>query len=64
MGTIVRFPKNKRRRVQAGRAVAPRSESATVIILPVVRIERSANGPIESANRTNRRRRRRRVSHT
>jgi hypothetical protein len=64
MGTIVRFPKNKRRRVRAGRAVAPRSESATVIILPVVRIERSANGPIESANRTHRRRRRRRVSHT
>jgi len=47
MGTIVRFPDDGRI-VRFGRADAP-AESATVIILPVVRIERHDEAFLEGA---------------
>ena len=47
MGTVVKFP-DEGRIVRFGRADAER-ESATVIILPVIRIERYADPTAESA---------------
>lgn len=47
MGTIVKFP-DEGRIVRFGRVDAP-EESATVIILPVVRIERHGEPDVESA---------------
>jgi hypothetical protein len=47
VGTVVRFP-NEGRIVRFGRADA-QDESATVIILPVIRIERYADAATESA---------------
>jgi len=58
MGTVIRFPEPTHRpRRRKGSADTP--ESATVIILPVIRIERFTDEP---PNRTQRRRRRRRAS--
>jgi hypothetical protein len=56
MGTVVRLP--KRPRAQRAHVVATRSESATVIILPVIRIERyeSRAEPIRAQRRRRRRR--------
>jgi hypothetical protein len=57
MGTVVRFP-GVRRRARRGKASEQNGRAATVIILPVVRIERNADQqPSEPA--TGRRRRRR-----
>jgi hypothetical protein len=62
MGTVVEFPEHGRS-ARDGRVIGMRAESATVIILPVIRIERYENEPAESgANRSQRRRRRRRAS--
>jgi hypothetical protein len=62
MGTVISFPEPARRTRRRKSAIA---ESATVIILPVIRIERfidEASMPLPS--RSQRRRRRRRVSRT
>ena len=60
MGTVLSFPKAIRgTRCRAGAA----TESATVIILPVVRIERYSEMPAEpEPSRSQRRRRRRRAA--
>jgi hypothetical protein len=62
MGTVIEFPANESaERVGGYRGVRP--EPATVIILPVIRIERYADEPSErAATRSQRRRRRRRAS--
>jgi hypothetical protein len=62
MGTIIRFPEATRR-ARRIRVSVGKDESATVIILPVIRIERFAEEP-PVTNRNQRRRRRRRVSRT
>ena len=63
MGTIVRFPEGHR---PAGRYIDANTEPASVIILPVVRIERDPDKPsdgFEGGNSaTPGRRRRRRAS--
>jgi hypothetical protein len=62
MGTVIRF----RPMVRPARGLGPlgtRSESATIIILPVVRIERFSDAPtsgLEPATGSSRRRARRR----
>lgn len=62
MGTIIEFPAD--RRVGASGDVAPRAEMGTILILPVIRIERDADqtsgdhGP-ETGTAPGRRRRRR-----
>ena len=61
MGTVICFPEVARRSRRTRLRVCDQ-ESATVIILPVIRIERFVEEPRESRN--NRRRRRRRVSRT
>ena len=62
MGQVIGFPEHGRG-ARDDRLMAVRSESATVIILPVIRIERYSDTPAEdSASRSQRRRRRRRVS--
>ncbi len=63
MGTVVGFPEHGRS-TRDGRVIGMRAESATVIILPVIRIERySDDEPAEgAASRSQRRRRRRRAS--
>ena len=67
MGTVIKFP-NEGRIVRFGRRDA-QDESATVIILPVIRIERyvdhvaesaGPNSPPPAANKGGRRRARRR----
>ena len=63
MGNIVTFPES--RRFSDGRVSTDRSESATIIILPVVRIERYVDEPKDSGSRsrtTSPRKRRRRTS--
>lgn len=59
MGEVIRFPDD----VAAGRGryIDARSEPATVIILPVIRIERDnvGSGDQEPQNRSGKRRRRR-----
>ena len=62
MGLVIGFPEHGRS-TRDGRVIAGRAEPATVIILPVIRIERYPDeAPEESASRSQRRRRRRRVS--
>jgi hypothetical protein len=59
---VIRFPEEGQS-VRAGRLIDAQSESATVIILPVVRIERYPDEPSDpETTRSQRRRRRRRVS--
>lgn len=59
MGLVIGFPERSTREGRLVRA----EESATVIILPVVRIERYTDEPSEiGASRSQRRRRRRRAS--
>jgi hypothetical protein len=61
MGTVLRFPKNPRVQRAGSRAVG--SESASVVILPVVRIERYQSEPMRpEPARLQRRRRRRRAA--
>jgi hypothetical protein len=61
MGTVVRFPKGPR--VQRAGSRAARSESASIVILPVIRIERYHSDPMRSEPaRVQRRRRRRRAA--
>jgi hypothetical protein len=62
MGTVIGFPEREQRKSRAKRLIAAKSESATVIILPVIRIERMVEEPEQSATRSQRRRRRRRAS--
>jgi hypothetical protein len=62
MGKVISFPTG--RAVRESRSVAGRSEPATVIILPVIRIERYVEEPTggyepEAASHSRRRRRRR-----
>ena len=62
MGTVVEFPELGRS-TRDGRVIGMGGESATVIILPVIRIERYDDEPAEGhASRSQRRRRRRRAS--
>jgi hypothetical protein len=62
MGQIIGFPEQGRM-ARDHRLMAVRPESATVIILPVIRIERYSDEPDEgSAGRSQRRRRRRPAS--
>jgi hypothetical protein len=64
MGIIVQFPEGHRP-VNGGRYVDANSEPASVIILPVVRIERNPDQPSDGfagGNATPGRRRRRRSS--
>lgn len=67
MGTIVEFPAGQRP-ANGGRYVDANSEPASVIILPVVRIERHPDGPSDGLDRgpygAPGRRRRRRASRT
>jgi hypothetical protein len=62
MGIVVGFPEQGRA-ARDGRLIAGRPESATVIILPVIRIERYTDEPAaDTASRSQRRRRRRRAA--
>ena len=64
MGTVVTFPEA---RSAARHGFDPQTGSATVIILPVVRIERYEDGPsgdIEPSSSSPGRKRRRRASRT
>ena len=62
MGLVIGFHEQGRA-PRAGRMIGSRAESATVIILPVIRIERYSDEPTEgSDSRSQRRRRRRRTS--
>jgi len=58
MGTVIRFPE-RARRARRHKPSADMAESATVVILPVIRIERFVDEP---AGRNQRRRGRRRAS--
>jgi hypothetical protein len=42
MGTIIEFP--AARRIGPSEDVAPRAETGTILILPVIRIERETDG--------------------
>jgi hypothetical protein len=65
MGIIVQFPEGHRP-LAGGRYIDANSEPASVIILPVVRIERNPDGPSDglddNSNAAPGRRRRRRTS--
>ncbi|MPZ39098.1 MAG: hypothetical protein GEU95_13770 [Rhizobiales bacterium] len=61
MGTVIGFPEHGRGS-REGRVIGTSAETATVIILPVIRIERYTDEPAKSASRGPRRRRRRRIS--
>ena len=65
MGTVISFPAVERT-ARGSRAIAGKSGSATVVILPVIRIERYVEEPTgyfePEAGRGPRRRRRRRAS--
>lgn len=64
MGTVIGFPEVGRGE-RGGRLVAMRAEPATVIILPVIRIERYTDEPVvRGSGRSQRRRRRRRATRT
>ncbi|MFL6797699.1 MAG: hypothetical protein ACJ8F3_09840 [Xanthobacteraceae bacterium] len=61
MGIVISFPAGERM-ARLSRSSAGRTESATVVILPVVRIERYTDDPSgepDSSSNTRRRRRRR-----
>jgi hypothetical protein len=61
MGIVVGFPEHGRSG-REGRVIGMHAESATVIILPVIRIERYTEEPAQgTASRSQRRRRRRRA---
>jgi hypothetical protein len=61
MGIVIGFPEHGRSG-REGRVIGMRAESATVIILPVIRIERYGDEPAQdAASRSQRRRRRRRA---
>jgi hypothetical protein len=62
MGTVISFPELGRVS-RSGKLIGAKTESATVIILPVVRIERYTDEP-PVPSRSQRRRRRRRASRT
>jgi hypothetical protein len=62
MGTVIRFAEPAPRARERSSKEKPRS-AATVIILPVIRIERDPDGPA-AASGGQRRRRRRRASRT
>jgi hypothetical protein len=62
MGTVISYPA-ARPAARGSRSIAPQAESATVIILPVIRIERYIEEPTDGAepaasNGSGRRRRR------
>jgi hypothetical protein len=62
MGTVISFPAVERT-ARASKSIGGKSESATVIILPVIRIERyidEPTGTIEPEAQSSPRRRRRR----
>jgi hypothetical protein len=62
MGTVISFPAVERT-ARTSKSIAGQSESATVIILPVIRIERHVDEPaggIEPETGSGARRRRRR----
>ena len=65
MGTVISFPAVEQT-ARASRSIAGQSKSATVIILPVIRIERYVDEPTGSfepdASSSPRRRRRRRAT--
>jgi hypothetical protein len=62
MGEVIRFP-DESSSVRVGKYVCATTEPATVIILPVVRIERNPDGSDDIAPQTgNGRRRRRRAA--
>jgi len=62
MGIVIGFPEQGRI-ARDDRFIGARPESATVIILPVIRVERYTDEPDEGAtSRSQRRRRRRRAS--
>jgi hypothetical protein len=59
MGEVIRFP-DEAGSVRAGKYVDANTEPATVIILPVIRIDRGPDGVgPDSSNNSGRRRRRR-----
>ncbi|GLH78962.1 hypothetical protein SSBR45G_38710 [Bradyrhizobium sp. SSBR45G] len=62
MATIIEFPADVARRARPAVAGAPQEGMATILILPVVRIEREGStddrGPREGAAPSRRRRRR------
>jgi hypothetical protein len=64
MGTVVKFP-GVWRVARAGKSIGKKVDSAIIIILPVIRIERCSDMPAESEPiRAQRRRRRPRASRT
>jgi hypothetical protein len=61
MGEVIRFPEDAGAR--GGRYIDASTAAATVIILPVIRIDRSPDGSDDAEPQTgNRRRRRRRAA--
>jgi hypothetical protein len=65
MGTVIGFPARKRRgRAKRSLAAKSQSQSAKIIILPVIRIERFIDDPAQPASRGHRARRRRRAVHS
>jgi hypothetical protein len=64
MGTVVKFP-GVWRDARTGTSIGKKVDSAIIIILPVIRIERCSDKPAESEPiRAQRRRRRPRASRT
>jgi len=64
MGTVVKFP-GVWRAARTGRSIGKKGDSALIIILPAIRIERCSDKPAESEPiRAQRRRRRPRASRT
>jgi hypothetical protein len=64
MGTVVKFP-GVRRVTRTGRSIAKNADSAMIIILPAIRIERCSDQPSEPEPiRAQPRRRRPRASRT
>jgi hypothetical protein len=67
MGTVIRFP-GERRFAEGGAAVTEHRDTAIIVILPVVRIERMTETPSDGfapdSNSASRRKRRRRGSRT
>jgi hypothetical protein len=61
MGEVIRFP-DEAGEARGGRYVDANSEPATVIILPVIRIERAPNGIEPGSGNSSGRRRRRRMA--